>query len=131
MNDEHTTGVVQRLPGRAGWGFARRADHPGPTGPSHPPSAPALHSMLHRSYDEQKVRCRWLGKQLRGYDKAAPKQLCRSFIETGGLVKTTPDRIIVRFDRRSHNPILRDAALDRDLMPIPWLGGRSLQFLFR
>ena len=74
---------------------------------------------------------RWLGKQLRGYDKAAPKQLCRSFIETGGLVKTTADRIIVRFDRRSHNPILREAAIDRDLMPIPWLGGRSLQILFR
>jgi hypothetical protein len=74
---------------------------------------------------------RWLGKQLRGYDKAAPKQLCRSFVETGGLIKTTADRIIVRFDKRSHNPILREAALDRESTPIPWLGGRSVLFVFR
>jgi hypothetical protein len=74
---------------------------------------------------------RWLGKQLRGYEKAAPKQLYRCFVETGGIVKTTAETIIVHFDKRSHNPILREAALDRESVPIPWLGGRRLQFVFR
>ena len=74
---------------------------------------------------------RWLGKQLRGYEKAAPKQLYRCFVETGGVVKTTDDTIIVRFDKRSHNPILREAGLDREAMPIPWLGGRRLRLAFR
>jgi hypothetical protein len=74
---------------------------------------------------------RWLGKQLRGYEKAAPKQLYRCFVETGGVVKTTTDTLIVHFDKRSHNPILREAALDRESQPIPWLGGRRLQFIFR
>ena len=37
----------------------------------------------------------------------------------------------VTFDRRSHNPILREAALDREPVPIPWLGRRRLAFTFR
>jgi hypothetical protein len=73
---------------------------------------------------------RWLGKQLRGYEKAAPKQLYRLFVATQGFIKVTPDELIVRFERRSHNPILREAALDRDRAAIPWLGGRRVRFAF-
>jgi hypothetical protein len=73
---------------------------------------------------------RWLGKQLRGYEKADPKKLYRLFVATEGVVITTPDEIVVRFERRSHNPILREAALDRESTPIPWLGGRRIRFVF-
>lgn len=73
---------------------------------------------------------RWLGKQLRGYEKAAPKQLYRLFVETSGVVKASEKAILVCFDRRSHNPILREAALDREPTPIPWLDGRHVQFAF-
>lgn len=73
---------------------------------------------------------RWLGKQLRGYEKAAPKQLYRLFVATEGVVSTTADELIVRFEKRSHNPILREAALDREPTPIPWLGGRRIRFVF-
>jgi hypothetical protein len=73
---------------------------------------------------------RWLGKQLRGYEKAAPKQLYRLFVATQGFIEVTPDELIVRFDRRNHNPILREAALDRDRAAIPWLGGRRIRFAF-
>jgi len=73
---------------------------------------------------------RWLGRQLRGYEKAAPKQLYRRFVETGGVIKITDDKIIVQFDKRSHNPILREAALDREPVRIPWLGNRRLEFVF-
>jgi hypothetical protein len=73
---------------------------------------------------------RWLGQQLRGYEKAAPKQLYRLFVETGGDVRTTEDELIVRFEKRSHNPILREAAWDREATPIPWLGDRRIRFLF-
>jgi hypothetical protein len=41
------------------------------------------------------------------------------------------ERITVTFERRSHNPVLREAALDRDQPPIPWLGNRRLVFAFR
>ena len=56
--------------------------------------------------------------------------LFRSFIETAGAVTIHPDRLIVRFDRRCHNPILREAALDRDPTPIPWLGQRKIEFTY-
>jgi hypothetical protein len=73
---------------------------------------------------------RWLGKQLRGFEKASPKQLYRRFVETAGLVEVEADRVVVRFDRRSHNPILRAAALDREAPAIPWLQGRKINFLY-
>jgi hypothetical protein len=73
---------------------------------------------------------RWLGKQLKGFEKAAPKQLYRRFVETAGMVEVEADRVAVRFDRRSHNPILREAALDRDAPAIPWLGDRKVIFLY-
>ena len=73
---------------------------------------------------------RWLGRQLRGYEKAAPKQLYRLFVETAGAVKVEAEEIVVRLDRRSHNPILREAALDREAAPVPWLGDRRIRFAF-
>ena len=73
---------------------------------------------------------RWLGKQLKGFEKAAPKQLYRRFVETAGLVEVEADRVVVHFDRRSHNPILRAAALDREAPVIPWLQGRKINFLY-
>ena len=73
---------------------------------------------------------RWLGRRLRGYEKAAPKQLYRLFVETAGTVKVEDEEIVVRFDRRSHNPILREAALDREAEPVPWLGNRRIRFSF-
>jgi hypothetical protein len=71
---------------------------------------------------------RWLATRLHGFDKAKPKQLYRRFVETGGLVEVQSDHLVVHFDKRSHNPILREAALDRDGPPIPWLGRRTITF---
>jgi hypothetical protein len=75
---------------------------------------------------------RWLAHQLKGFDKAKPKQLYRKFVETGGLIEVLPHRrLLVTFDRRSHNPILREAALDRDCPPIPWLGNYRVEFGYK
>jgi hypothetical protein len=71
---------------------------------------------------------RWLATQLKGFDKSKPKDLYRKFVETAGQIRVTPERIVVQFDRRAHNPILREAALDRACPPIPWLGNRKLIF---
>jgi hypothetical protein len=73
---------------------------------------------------------RWLGRQLRGFEKAAPKQLFRRFVETAGQVEVEQDRVVVRLERRSHNPVLREAALGRDRLPIPWLGNRPVDFVY-
>jgi hypothetical protein len=73
---------------------------------------------------------RWLAAHLRGYEKAAPKQLYRRFIETGGVVVVGPEQVTVFFDKRSHNPILREAALDRDCPPIGWIENRPIVFRY-
>jgi hypothetical protein len=73
---------------------------------------------------------RWLGRHLRGFGKAAPKQLYRRFVETAGTVVIEAKRIVVQFDRRCHNPILREASLDQETIPIPWCHGRSIAFSY-
>jgi hypothetical protein len=73
---------------------------------------------------------RWLGAQLRGYADMSPKKLYRRFVETGGVVAIRPDCVHVCFDRRSHNPVLREAALDKEPVPMPWLGNRPVKFTF-
>jgi hypothetical protein len=72
---------------------------------------------------------RWLASRLKGFAHAKPKQLSRKFVETSGQIEVRPNRVLlITFDRRSHNPILREAALDKDARPIPWLSGFRLQF---
>jgi hypothetical protein len=75
---------------------------------------------------------RWLASRLKGFEHAKPKQLSRKFIETSGEIEVLPNRILrVLFDRRSHNPILREAVLDKPPRPIPWLKGYRLEFDYR
>jgi len=73
---------------------------------------------------------RWLGKQLKGRDKASPKQLFRDFVETGGVIEVREGSLWVTLDRRSHNPILREAALDGNASAVPWLGNRFVNFAY-
>ena len=73
---------------------------------------------------------RWLAHHLHGFDKTAPKKVYRKFVETGGQVEVQSNRILVRFDKRSHNPILREAELDKECPPIPWLGDRPVAFAY-
>jgi hypothetical protein len=73
---------------------------------------------------------RWLGSQVKGYEKVKPKRLYRHFVETSGLVEVGADRIVVTLDRRSHNPLLREAALGRGLPPVPWLRQPPVEFRY-
>jgi hypothetical protein len=74
---------------------------------------------------------RWLARQLKGFEKAKPKLLYRKFVETGGRVEVVPNRkLLVTFNRRSHNPILREAALAQDSPRIPWLNNHCIEFAY-
>ena len=70
---------------------------------------------------------RWLSQQLKGCEKMEPKQLYRKFVETGGHVTIEPDAIHVHLDRRSHNPVIAQAQLDKESVAIPWLAGKKLR----
>jgi hypothetical protein len=72
---------------------------------------------------------RWLARQLKGFEKAKPKQIYRKFVETGGQIEVVSNRRLrVTFARRRHNPILREAALDKDCPAIPWLKNFRVEF---
>jgi hypothetical protein len=73
---------------------------------------------------------RWLGTRLRGFEKTGPKQLYRLFVETLGTVRVESKEIVVRFDRRSHITLTREAALEREAVPVPWLGDKRIRFAF-
>ena len=73
----------------------------------------------------------WLASQLHGFDRSKPKALYRKFVETSGAVEIESGRrIVVYFDRRSHNPILREAELDKESPKIPWLSNHRLEFVY-
>ena len=46
-------------------------------------------------------------------------------IETAATVAIEKDPLADALDRRCHSPVLREAALDRDPVPIPGIGHRS------
>jgi hypothetical protein len=74
----------------------------------------------------------WLARQLKGFAKAKPKQLYRKFVATGGQIEVRPNRrLLITFDRRSHNPILREAGLHQDCPAIPWLKNYHLEFDYK
>jgi hypothetical protein len=73
---------------------------------------------------------RWLASRLRGFDKAKPKQLYRRFVETAGVVEVQAERLVVHFEKRCHNPLLREAGLDRDSRPVPWLRNLPISFAY-
>jgi hypothetical protein len=73
---------------------------------------------------------RWLASELHGFTDAKPKRLCRKIIETGGTVRVTEGHIHVHFQKRAHNPILRQAGLDAKAGAIPWAGGKTLRFTY-
>jgi hypothetical protein len=74
---------------------------------------------------------RWLSQRLKGCAAMEPKHLYRKFVETGGHLNVRGEEIVVSLDRRSHNPILAQAALDSTPRPIPWLAGKHLRFEFK
>src|SRR3954452_14803158 len=84
----------------------------------------ALKALANRCYS-------WLAHQLKGFDRSAPKRVFRKFVATAGLVSIGERGIVVRFDRRSHNPILQEAGLDRQCPPIPWLNNLPVIFTYR
>ena len=39
-------------------------------------------------------------------------------------------RIVVYFNRRSHNPVLREAQLDKGNTKLPWLANHRFEFVY-
>jgi len=72
--------------------------------------------------------CASLRRRLTGYHHATPDTLQRRFLSTGGLILNRGHAIIVRLNRRTYSPVLRQADIPE--VAVPWWGGRTLRFEF-
>jgi hypothetical protein len=74
---------------------------------------------------------RLLGAQIgNGYVTAKSRHLFRDFVDAVGHVSITQKEVIVRFQKRAHNPLLLAAGFADRTPPVPWLGRRRLRLLF-
>lgn len=69
-----------------------------------------------------------LAKRLKGFEQATAKQIHRKFVNTMAFVEVTENKTIqVHLPLRSHNPILREAGFDKEIVKAPWLFNAPLQ----
>lgn len=74
---------------------------------------------------------RLLGGQIgRGYEEAHGRHIFRDFIDAVGLITLTDDEVIVRYQKRAHNPLLIAAGFADTNVSVPWLGGKRLRLVF-
>ena len=74
---------------------------------------------------------RLLGARIgRGYQTAKSQHIFRDFIDATASVYITEDEILVRFQKRAHNPLLIAAGFNETNIRVPWLGGKRLQLIF-
>jgi hypothetical protein len=65
-----------------------------------------------------------------GYEAAESRHLFRDFVDAMADIEITEKEIVVRYQRRAHNPLLLTAGYQRTETVIPWLGGKRLKLIF-
>ena len=70
--------------------------------------------------------CAALRRRIPGYATATPDTLQRRFLSTGGTILNNNNEIVVRLDRRTYSPVLRQA--DLPSVEVPWWGQRRLRY---
>jgi hypothetical protein len=65
-----------------------------------------------------------------GYESAKSRHLFRDFIDASAGVTITEGEVVVKFQRRAHNPLLVAAGFDRTDSVVPWLGAKRLRLAF-
>lgn len=74
---------------------------------------------------------RLLGARIgNGYQRAKSRHLFRDFVNATAHIALTERDIVVRFQKRAHNPLLLAADYAKTDVPVPWLGNKRLQLVF-
>jgi len=74
---------------------------------------------------------RLLGVQIgQGYERAKSRTLFRDFVDATAMVEISAKEIIVRFQKRAHNPLLLNGGFDKKQVKVPWLDNRALRLIF-
>jgi transposase len=64
-----------------------------------------------------------------GYQKAKSKHLFRDFIDAAAYIQITENEIVVKFQKRAHNPLLIAAGFNETDIKIPWLENKKLRII--
>jgi hypothetical protein len=71
---------------------------------------------------------RLLGTRIgNGYEVAKSRHLFRDFIDATAVIQVSEQEVVVRFQRRAHNPLLLAAGFGETDVAIPWLGRKHLR----
>lgn len=62
-----------------------------------------------------------------GYKTARTKTLHHRFVNAAATISITDHEIIVKFQKRANNPLLRAAGVEETTVPVPWLGNKRLK----
>jgi hypothetical protein len=74
---------------------------------------------------------RHLGQRIgHGYEAAKSRQLFLDFIDANATILLDERTLMVRFQKRAHNPLLVAAGFNTTDVRVPWLGNRRLRFQF-
>lgn len=74
---------------------------------------------------------RLLGSRIgNGYAEAKARHIFRDLVDAVASLHITDKKILVRFQKRAHNPLLIAAGFDKLHPPVPWLAGRRLKLAF-
>ena len=65
-----------------------------------------------------------------GYESAKSRHLFRDLIDASAEVAITEGEIVVRYQKRAHNPLLVAAGFARTDDVVPWLGRKRLRLVF-
>jgi len=64
-----------------------------------------------------------------GYEHAKSRHLFQDFVDASAQIALTRDDLLVRFQKRAHNPLLLAAGFDKIDAKIPWLNGKCLRLI--
>jgi hypothetical protein len=64
-----------------------------------------------------------------GYETAKSRHLFRDFIDASAGVTIADGEVIVKFQKRAHNPLLVAAGIDQTDTVVPWLGNKRLRLV--
>jgi hypothetical protein len=70
------------------------------------------------------------GRIGRGYERVESRHLFQDFVNATADVTLTASEIVVRYQKRAHNPLLIAAGFDTTKTAIPWLSRKRLRLVF-
>jgi hypothetical protein len=66
----------------------------------------------------------------KGYDHSRAQHIFRDFVDATATVSISEKDIVVRFQKRAHNPLLLAVGFGKKRVRVPWLGRKYLTLVF-